>query len=71
MDRYARRLPGICAIVRGQCDDVGRQPSLVSVVLQRMTLGRAVLAEHLAGPPFRYRQHTADLRNRLAATGGA
>lgn len=59
------------AIILRQCDDVSRQSPLVGVVLRRMTLGRTVLAEHLAGPPFRYRQHAVDLLYRLTATGGA
>jgi hypothetical protein len=37
----------------------------------RMTLGRTMLAKHLAGPPLRYWQHPADLLDRLTTTGGA
>src|SRR5690606_25286852 len=58
-------------IILRQRDDVSRQALLVGIILRRVTLGRAVLAEHPAGPPFRYRQCTTDLFDRLAATGGA
>jgi len=44
----------ISTIILRKGDDGGRQPLLVGIVLRRMTPGRAVLAEHLAGPPFRH-----------------
>ena len=51
-------------------DDVGRQALLVGIVFRGMTLRRTMLAEHLAGPPFRYRQYAADPLDHLTATGG-
>jgi len=36
-----------------------------------MTLGRAVLIEHLTGPPLRHRQYAAELLDRFSAAGGA
>jgi hypothetical protein len=60
----------VAAIVLRQGDDVGCQPHLVGVVFWRTALCRAVLAKHTAGPPLRYQQHTTDLLNGLAATGG-
>jgi hypothetical protein len=46
------------------------QPDAWSIAQPEVTLGRAVQPEHLAAPSFRYRQHTPDLLDRLAATGG-
>jgi hypothetical protein len=58
------------AIVPRQRDDVGRQTPFVGIVPRRVSLRRAMLAEYAAGPSFGYRQHTTDLLDRLAATGG-
>src|SRR5690606_7990477 len=61
----------VTAIFLRQRDNVGRQAPLVGIISRRMSLCRAVLAEHAAGPSLRYRQRTTDLLDRLAATGGA
>jgi hypothetical protein len=60
----------VSAIITGECDNTSCQGLLVLFVFQRMALRRTMLAQHPAGPPLRCRQCTADLLDRLAATGG-
>ena len=60
----------VATVALGQLDDIGGQGRFVVGRPWRLALGRAVLAEHPAGPSLGYPELTADLLDAPPAPGG-
>lgn len=68
-----RRDPAIAVttITAGQPDDIPGQGSLIRTATRRPALGRAVLADHQTGTPFRHLELAPQVIDTAPATGGA
>ena len=61
----------VAAILPGQFDDVGGQPSLIVTAPRDLALRRAVLPERRTGTTLGYRQHTSYMLDAGTTTRGA